>query len=280
MDLSAADLYNTCSSAVEAGAAVMSTNVTEKADDEGIYEFNGVSGVLPASNSLPRVIQVKVLSVPKKDAAAGGAAPRVDISRSQASLLSTREAITSSHQATLSQTSPIFLQQSGMNVVSPTQDFQEEMLSSLDKTMSEQQVCHLSYSVHVNIILSYQSDSSIHNMMQPQLIFQKVSSMIDEDAAREFCADEISMVIRELKTYSLILEVTCLFMILGEDSWNVKARIQTQRYHDRTIPEPAEVQVQLSAPHSLPPIKPSVLLFPSFKSIDIAVTQRAGLDAS
>jgi hypothetical protein len=117
-------------------------------------------------------------------------------------------------------------------------------------------------------------------MMQPQLIFQKVSSMIDEDAAREFCADEISMVIRELKTYSLILEVTCLFMILGEDSWNVKARIQTQRYHDRTIPEPAEVQVQLSAPHSLPPIKPSVLLFPSFKSIDIAVTQRAGLDAS
>jgi hypothetical protein len=41
MDLSAADLYNTCSSAVETGAAVMSRNVTEKADDEGIHQFNG-----------------------------------------------------------------------------------------------------------------------------------------------------------------------------------------------------------------------------------------------
>lgn len=141
MDLSAADLYNTCSSAVEAGAAVMSRNVTEKADDEGIHQLNGVTGVKPASNLLPRVIQVKVWSVPKKDEAAG--APRVDISRSQASLLSTREAITSNHQATLSHTSPIFLQQSGMNVVSPTHEFQEEILSSLDKTMSEQQVCHL-----------------------------------------------------------------------------------------------------------------------------------------
>ena len=69
---------------------------------------------------------------------AGGAAPRVDTSLSQESLLSTRETFNSRQV-----TSPICLQQSGKSVVSPTQDWQEEMLASLDVTMSEEEVCRL-----------------------------------------------------------------------------------------------------------------------------------------
>ena len=91
-----------------------------------------------ASRLLPRVIHIKAYTVPEKDDA-GVVDPKFNnTSLSQASLFSTRKATHGYNQVT----SPNILQQSGMDVVSTTQDSQEKMLE-LDETMSEQRVCRL-----------------------------------------------------------------------------------------------------------------------------------------